>query len=156
MTAMIDIVVADRRWRALGGVVARCRAAARAALAAGARDARAAELAIRLTDDAELRRLNRAFRGIDKPTNVLSFPATDSPEPVGALGDVALAFETVAAEAARQGKAPADHLSHLVVHGVLHLLGFDHARRAEARTMEGLEVAALAGLGIADPYGVRA
>ena len=113
-----------------------------------------------LGDDALLRRLNRQWRHKDKPTNVLSFPARDATSraaapPAGAplpLGDVILAFGTVAGEAAAQGKTLADHLAHLVVHGVLHLLGFDHAEGAAAARMEALETTVLAGMGVADPY----
>jgi probable rRNA maturation factor len=107
-----------------------------------------------LTDDAEQRRLNRDYRGKDASTNVLSFPMGD-PVPGGGavmLGDVVLAFETVAREAAEQNKPLADHLRHLVVHGVLHLLGFDHENDMEAEVMEGREREILAGLGVPDPY----
>ncbi|MEX2647757.1 MAG: rRNA maturation RNase YbeY [Alphaproteobacteria bacterium] len=159
MSPTVEVVVADARWRALAGVARCCRGAARAALAAAERDATPAELAIVLTDDSEVRALNRRFRAVDKPTNVLAFPASDGPAPpAGAprpLGDVTLAYETVAAEARDQGKPIADHLSHLVVHGVLHLLGYDHAADADAEHMESLEVAVLAGLGIEDPYRAR-
>jgi probable rRNA maturation factor len=120
------------------------------------------ELTLVLADDATVRRLNRTHRGMDKPTNVLSFghswdrPAWHGPAlPPSApmmLGDVVLARETVAAEAADQGKALADHFVHLTVHGVLHLLGYDHARTADAEMMEALEIAVLAGLGVGDPY----
>jgi probable rRNA maturation factor len=122
-------------------------------LAAGAR----MEMAVVLADDATVRRLNRDFRGIDKPTNVLSFGGLDgripqiSEEPV-ILGDVVLARETIARQAARQGKTVRDHVSHLVVHGILHLLGHDHRTSAEAGAMEAVETAVLAELGIADPY----
>lgn len=115
------------------------------------------ELAVTLTDDAEQRRLNRDYRGLDRPTNVLAFPGWD-PEmsmPEGApllLGDVVLAFETVAGEAMAQGKKLADHVCHLTVHGVLHLLGFDHRTPIEAEAMEALETAILAQLGVPDPY----
>lgn len=134
-------------------------AAARAALGGSGRSPQgAAELAIVLADDTLLRALNKAWRGKDAPTNVLSFPAgADGPLAPGSpllLGDVVLGFETVAAEAAAQGKTLADHLTHLVVHGVLHLLGFDHESSAEAEHMEALETEILAGLGIADPYRV--
>ncbi len=108
-----------------------------------------------LSEDATVRALNRQWRGQDKPTNVLSFAAGAETAPPGApclLGDVVLAYETVAAEAKAQGKPMAHHLCHLVVHGVLHLLGFDHERAAEAERMEALETVILAGLGIADPY----
>lgn len=115
-------------------------------------------LGIVLTDDAEQRALNCAWRGKDAPTNVLSF-ATADPDmkpPQGApllLGDVVLAFETVAREAAEQRKKLSDHLAHLVVHGVLHLLGFDHGNDAEAAMMETRETEILAGLGVPAPYG---
>jgi probable rRNA maturation factor len=110
-----------------------------------------------LTDDAEQRRLNRAYRGIDAPTNVLSFAlAEGAPPPPGApmlLGDVVLACETVVREAAEQKKPLAAHLQHLVVHGVLHLLGFDHEIDTQAAQMEALEVEILQRLGVPDPYG---
>ncbi|MEO5372816.1 MAG: rRNA maturation RNase YbeY [Alphaproteobacteria bacterium] len=142
----------------------RCRAAALAALAAGLRERPLAgvdsgiELAIVLSDDAEVRRFNRDYRGQDKPTNVLSFAALDGDDPLPEpdepllLGDVIIAHETTAAEAAAEGLSLADHLSHLVVHGVLHLIGYDHEEDDAALDMERLEAASLAGLGIADPY----
>ncbi len=113
-----------------------------------------AELSILLSDDAEVRILNRDYRAKDRPTNVLSFPAGDE----GAagrprlLGDVVLALETIEREAAAQSKPLADHLSHLTVHGVLHLLGHDHQTETQATAMEALETEILRGLGIADPY----
>ena len=107
-----------------------------------------------LTDDDTVRDLNARFRGKDHATNVLSFPAAPQPGLPGPqpLGDLALAFGVCAAEAAAQGKTLADHLRHLVVHGVLHLLGHDHEDDAEAEAMEALEREILAGLGVADPY----
>ena len=107
-----------------------------------------------LTDDAEQRRLNRDYRGKDAPTNVLSFPIGDAAPGGGPvmLGDVVLAFETVAREAGEQNKPLPDHLRHLVVHGVLHLLGFDHETEAEAEVMEAREREILARLGVPDPY----
>ena len=117
-----------------------------------------AELSVVLADDALVHRLNREYRGKDKPTNVLSFALTEAEEPeLGEdapvmLGDVILAWETVAREAAEQGKTPSDHMTHLVVHGVLHLLGYDHETDDEAEEMEQLETDVLATLGIADPY----
>jgi probable rRNA maturation factor len=122
-------------------------------LPAGARPV----IAIRLTDDNEQRRLNRAYRGKNTPTNVLAFPLANlaDPLPPGSpllLGDVVLAFETVRREAEAQGKPLADHLRHLVVHGVLHLLGFDHDSEAEAAAMEAREIEVLAALGVPDPY----
>jgi probable rRNA maturation factor len=120
------------------------------------------ELGITLSDDDTVRALNRDHRGQDKPTNVLSFPLIDGPLPVPdarhpadaplLLGDVILAWETVAREALEQGKSPAAHATHLVVHGVLHLLGHDHQTEAAADAMERLESAVLGRLGIADPY----
>lgn len=115
------------------------------------------EVSLLLTDDARVRELNRAWRGQDRPTNVLSFPALAAGETVPPgmpvlLGDVVLAFETVAREAAAQGKEVGAHTSHLLVHGVLHLLGHDHEDEAEADEMEALETAILARLGVADPY----
>ncbi|MBV9862002.1 MAG: rRNA maturation RNase YbeY [Alphaproteobacteria bacterium] len=114
-------------------------------------------LGIRLTGDDEQRQLNRAYRGRDAPTNVLAFPALtpEEPHPPGApllLGDVVLAFETVVREAAAQDKPIAHHLRHLVVHGMLHLLGYDHERPAQAEAMETLEREILAVLGVPDPF----
>jgi probable rRNA maturation factor len=133
--------------------------AARAALAAERNEATDGPilLGIVLTDDSEQRDLNRTWRGRDSPTNVLSFALTDpdGKVPQGApvlLGDVVLAFETVAREAAEQRKILADHLAHLVVHGVLHLLGFDHESEAEAAIMEARETEILARLGVPAPY----
>jgi probable rRNA maturation factor len=105
-------------------------------------------LAILLTDDARMRGLNRRWRGVDSATNVLAFPAGERSQ----IGDVALAWPYVRREAKAQGKALADHVSHLVIHAVLHVLGFDHDTPAKARAMERREIAVLAGLGIADPY----
>jgi len=110
---------------------------------------------VRLTDDGEQRRLNRTYRGKDRPTNVLAFPQAETVPAPGApalLGDVVLAFETVRREAVEQGKPFADHMRHLVVHGVLHLLGFDHEDAADAMAMEAQEIKILAGLGVPDPY----
>lgn len=132
-------------------------AVSQAMAAAGIAPQMAVELALSLVDDATQQQLNRDWRGVDRPTNVLAFPAWEpgTPVPPGApllLGDVVLAFETVAREAAEQDKQLSDHLSHLVVHGVLHLFGYDHHSEAEAIVMESLETAILAGLGVPDPY----
>lgn len=161
--ATIDVALSCAAW------VRRCPAArqlaretARRTLADGLAALRlapttAVELGITLTDAAEQQRLNREYRGQDAPTNVLAFPAWE-PQDVAAaeapllLGDVTLALETVLREAAEQGKAVGDHLSHLVAHGVLHLLGFDHRTDTDAGVMEALETSILAKLGIADPY----
>ena len=113
----------------------------------------AAELSIVLTDDAEQRVLNRDWRGIDKATNVLSFPQIEPFSDVsGLLGDIILARETLVKEADEQGVSFDDHFTHLVVHGFLHLLGYDHIEDDEALQMEGLETQILASLGVADPY----
>ncbi|HWD58754.1 MAG TPA: rRNA maturation RNase YbeY [Stellaceae bacterium] len=117
----------------------------------------AAVVDVTLTDDAAQRSLNRIWRGKDASTNVLAFPAADPAAllPPGApllLGDVVLAFETVRREAAEQEKPLADHLRHLVVHGVLHLLGEDHETDADASAMEAREIAILAELGVPNPY----
>ena len=152
MATAISLRVEAPGWRrALPGAGPLARRAAQAAISAASPGANApaggGELCVVLADDALQRRLNRAFRGRDKPTNVLSFAGAP-----GALGDVVLALETVAAEARAQGKPLADHVAHLVVHGVLHLMGHDHETRGQARHMERLEIEILAGLGIADPY----
>lgn len=116
-----------------------------------------AELSLLLTDDAHVRVLNRTWRDQDKPTNVLSFPAADEDEEPGPLlGDIAVAHETTAREAAEEGKSFDHHFAHLLVHGLLHLFGYDHESDAEAEEMEALEVDILAGLGIPDPYGDEA
>jgi probable rRNA maturation factor len=120
---------------------------------------RPVDLSILLTDDATIQNLNREWRGKDRPTNVLSFPGVDPQElvflPTGApvlLGDIVVAYETVEREARERGIGIDDHLTHLVIHGTLHLLGYDHEDDDEAVLMEGLETELLAGLGIADPH----
>jgi probable rRNA maturation factor len=133
---------------------ARAEEAVRAALAQSkAKINGPAELSIVLTDDAEQRLLNRDWRGIDKTTNVLSFPQIAPFGPVsGLIGDIILARETLVREAEEQGVSFDDHFTHLVVHGFLHLLGYDHMDDDEALAMEGLETQILASLGVADPY----
>jgi probable rRNA maturation factor len=119
-----------------------------------------AELAVMLTDDSGIRTLNGNWRGIDKPTNVLSFPALQAPAgtPPDAprmLGDIAIAYETTRREADEEQKPFDHHLSHLAVHGFLHLIGYDHEKDDEAEVMESLEQEILAQLGIPDPYAGR-
>jgi len=120
-----------------------------------------AELAVMLTDDAGIRTLNSNWRGIDKPTNVLSFPALPPAGPIGPddaprmLGDIAIAYETTRKEADDEQKPFDHHLSHLAVHGFLHLIGYDHETDGDAETMETLEQEILAQLGIPDPYADR-
>jgi probable rRNA maturation factor len=112
------------------------------------------EIGVLLADDAALRELNRVWRGVDRPTNVLAFSAA---RPSGALiGDIAVAYETARRESIEENKAFLDHLAHLAVHGFLHLMGYDHATDSQADAMEGLEREALSRLEIADPYKVRA
>jgi len=116
------------------------------------------EVSIRLTDDQAVQALNKAYRGIDAPTNVLSFPM-DGPTPEGSappagglLGDIALSAETIEREAIEQDKLLPDHFVHMVVHGMLHLLGYDHENDTEADVMERCEISILSNLGIANPY----
>ena len=111
-----------------------------------------AGLAIVLTDDSAIRALNREWRGLDAPTNVLSFPAKTSCAGAHLLGDIVIAYQTVAREARAEEKPFAHHLAHLAVHGYLHLLGYDHDSHRKAQRMERLEIAILAKLGVPDPY----
>jgi probable rRNA maturation factor len=146
---LIDIEVEDPAWiEALPETVALALAAAEAVLLQEGADGEGVTLL--LADDAAVRQLNARFRDQDKPTNVLSFPSPTNPEHF--LGDVALGFGVCAREAAEQGKPLAHHLQHLVAHGVLHLLGYDHLNDSEAEVMEALERVVLAGLGVPDPY----
>jgi probable rRNA maturation factor len=155
----VEIVRRAESWERLDVPESTLERAALAAFAAAMPDeTRFAEATIVLTDDAEIRELNRDYRGKDAPTNVLSFPAGLNPAADAPLflGDIILAGETISREAEEQDISPADHASHLVVHGMLHLLGFDHEEEAEAERMERAETEILAGLGIADPYAERA
>ena len=146
------VVRRSERWQEALGDDGLLRRAAEAAVAAAAAHLPAdCEIAVVLTSDDEVRGLNRDWRGRDRPTNVLSFPLV-APGAAGPLGDVVLAAETVEREAQTLGRPVAQHAAHLVVHGVLHLLGHDHASDDEAARMEALEVRILATLGIADPY----
>jgi probable rRNA maturation factor len=157
---LVEVALACDEWlTACPDAAALAEAAADAALAGRVRRPGGGPpvIDVVLTDDVEQRQLNRDWRGVDAPTNVLAFPAwnPEAPLPPGApllLGDVVLAFETAAREADEQGKPLSDHLSHLIVHGVLHLLGYDHATETEAVAMESLETSILASLGVPDPY----
>jgi probable rRNA maturation factor len=143
---MIEIEVEAEAWTgALPDAEAVVERAAQAALGTAEGD-----IVVLLTDDDAVRELNGRFRDKDKPTNVLSFPAPENAFPH--LGDIVLAYGVCATEAEAQGKTLADHLSHLVVHGVLHLLGRDHEDDAEAEEMEAEEREILAQIGVADPY----
>ena len=163
LACTIDVSVACAGWtRLCPPAESLARGAAELALARGTRALGLTwpglvELGITLTDAAGQQQLNRDYRGLDKSTNVLAFPVWEAETrlPPGApilLGDVVLALQTVALEAAEQTKPLADHLVHLTVHGVLHLLGYDHLTQVEAATMESLERAILAELGVPDPY----
>lgn len=143
---MIEIEIDDDAWAAVTDVEDRVQEAAAMALDD------AGVVTISLSDDETVADLNQRFRGKAGPTNVLSFPAADSALPF--LGDVILAFGVCSREAAEQNKTLSDHLQHLVVHGVLHLKGFDHIEDAEAEAMEALERTLLAKLGLKDPYTV--
>lgn len=151
----VDILAESPLWGAAEDWRAEVESAvAMAAAAADAEIADDAELSLLLTDDASIRLLNRDHRGIDKPTNVLSFPQED-PEADAygpLLGDIVVAHETVAREAVEEDISFRDHFLHMIVHGFLHLVGYDHMNDDEAGEMEGLETAILARLGIADPY----
>jgi len=151
MTPTIDIAVESPLWEPVTGI----KELVDQAIAATLRHVRidrnpAAELSLLLCDDARIRDLNREWRTIDKPTNVLAFPAVDSQTET--FGDIVLAFETIASEAQRDHKSFEDHLRHLIVHGLLHLLGHDHGTAGEADEMEALERRVLRDLNIADPY----
>lgn len=151
----VDVLVQSDRWAALADVEALALRAVNAALScADLAVLEGAEISIALADDAIVRNLNREWRGFDKPTNVLSFPAVEPDELDDAphIGDIILAYETVEREAQNDDKTFADHTTHLIIHGMLHLLGFDHETDEEAQEMEALEISALADLGIADPY----
>jgi len=168
MLSVIDVALDSEGWpaedwdaraqRAVGATVSVSPHAHLATTAASI------EISIRLTSDAEVQALNRQYRGKDKPTNVLSFPMvqpdliaglanTDDGEVL--LGDIVLAFETCEREARERGVALEDHAAHLIVHGTLHLLGHDHMNDAEAEAMEAIEQAAMAALGLHDPYPVE-
>lgn len=145
------VVVLDAAWaKALPEAGRLVRRAARAAII-GARRGGARSLTVALADDQRVQALNARDRNKDKPTNVLSYPSGER----GFVGDVILARQTVWREARAQKKSPADHLTHLVVHGVLHLLGHDHQVDSDAERMERLERRILARLGVADPYEAR-
>lgn len=151
-----EVVRHVEAWTALKPSDALLKRAAQAALAVAPQLRPGSyRLTLVLTDDAEAHALNRTWRGKNAPTNVLSFPAGAGIADPGLLGDVVLAYETIAREAREQNLPLQDHLAHLVVHGVLHLLGFDHESDADAEQMEALERRVLTSLGIANPYAER-
>jgi probable rRNA maturation factor len=152
-------MIGDSRWEAVAGLIALIPSLVAAALIEAGRPAAAGSVSVALLSNAEVRSLNKAFRGKDNATNVLSFPAAptlsahrSASGPAAFLGDVALAYETVAEEALTQEKPFLHHTAHLVVHGVLHLAGFDHGHDAEADRMEDAERLILSRFGIPDPY----
>ncbi len=161
---VLDVLIEDDRWRAqdLTGLADRAAAATFEVLGL---DGDYFEMAILACDDARIAVLNTDFRDKPQPTNVLSWPSVDrSPETAGAppdapdsaqaaeLGDIAIAYDTCLREATEAGKPMADHVTHLLVHGILHLLGYDHVRDLDATLMERLEVEILGKLGLPDPY----
>lgn len=168
MPLLVETTVASDAWPDATDWEALARSAVEAALAltphAGLADAEfATEVAVRLTDDGEVHSLNAQYRGKDKPTNVLSFPMvqadlldalSNSDDGEALLGDIVLAAETVAREAAEKQLSVEAHATHLIVHGTLHLLGYDHGTDSEAEHMEAIERDALAKLGLPDPYGL--
>ena len=157
----IYVDVTCEKWtRLLPDAEERCRQVAAIALGAAASDLDPdrVEISLVLSDDEEVRELNRDYRNQDKPTNVLSFAALDEDSPIPPdgpilLGDVIIAYTTTKSEADAENKLFQHHFSHLVVHGVLHLLGYDHMEEGEAERMESLERSILGALGVPDPYG---
>ncbi|MBB3712276.1 putative rRNA maturation factor [Limimaricola variabilis] len=167
---LVDCLLEDHRWEAVG-LEALAETACAAALRGAGLDPSGFEISLLGCSDARIADLNADFRGKPKPTNVLSWPSDErgaaapgsrpSPprrDPMGPteLGDIAIAYETCRAEAEAAGRSLADHASHLLVHGTLHLLGFDHETDADAALMEGLETETLGKMGIADPYAAHA
>lgn len=151
----LDISVAGGDWSRVPRLKLLARQAAGAALQGAGHERASASASLLFTGDAEMAELNGRFRRKRKPTNVLSFPAAAKAPPPGEpthLGDIVLAWGVVSAEAERQDKPLPAHLSHLIVHGMLHLLGYDHESQDEAAIMEALETRILAGLGYPDPY----
>ncbi len=150
----IDLTVEAGAWDQLGDIEALAQRAASAAIGVVPELDGELAVAVLLTDDASMREINKDWRDQDKPTNVLSFPAAAHPGMPGPrhIGDVVLAWETTEREAREEGKAVEAHVSHLIVHGVLHCLGYDHESDEQAEEMEALEVSALMGIGYADPY----
>jgi probable rRNA maturation factor len=147
----ISVMIDHRAWKKSRGTDRLARKAARAALEVAGIDLSRCDLAITFASDSRLAALNRQWRAKNKPTNVLSFPA--HPGHDGRfLGDIVLASGVIKREAAQQGKRLLDHAAHLIVHGVLHLLGHDHDDTSAARRMERMEVRALEALGIGNPY----
>lgn len=147
---LVEIRVDAPAWREVE-FEAVVREAASEALREAGPKGRPLELSVLLTDDSAMADLNRTWRGKDGPTDVLSFPGDASPA-ARLLGDVVLSIDTLKADAARDGLSVTDHLAHLVVHGILHLVGYDHESDPEAAAMEKAEADILGAMGIANPY----
>jgi probable rRNA maturation factor len=152
MNPVIDIAIEAEDWASLDAPSQLAEAAILAAIGESRVSLAAnAEISILFCDDGFIRGLNRKWRGIDQPANVLSFPAGGDAAFAPLLGDIVIAFETASREASEAGRPLRDHVAHLLVHGFLHLIGHDHIGAAEAETMEALERAILGRFGIADP-----
>jgi probable rRNA maturation factor len=153
MSPRVEVTIESGDWPDVADIAPLVsRAVSAAAAASGLVFAADAEVSVLLTDDEKIRALNAAWRGIDKATNVLSFASGAPAEQAVLLGDIAIACETVQTEAAFLHISLLDHLTHLIIHGFLHLVGFDHETDTDAEEMENLERAILARFGIADPY----
>ena len=153
MNPVIDVAIEAADWASLEAPSQLAEAAILAAIGeSGVVLAANAEISVVFCDDRFIRDLNRNWRGIDKPANVLSFPAGGDAAFAPLLGDIVIAFETASREASEEARPLRDHVAHLLVHGFLHLIGHDHIGAAEAATMEKLERAILGRLGIADPF----
>ena len=148
MSIHTDIAIRDEAWKSFDLDTICDRAIISACAVLGYEEN--TELSLAFVDDARIQELNREFRDKDKPTNVLSFPMDGA-----LLGDIVLARETIAREAETQGKKIEDHLTHLIIHGFLHLLGYDHMDEKNASEMEAIEIAALTQLGIDNPYELK-
>ena len=153
MTLCIETSVECAGWSALEDLDALVAECLRSALEeSGDELVEGVEVSLLFCDDSRIQGLNRNFRGQDKPTNVLSFPSPDSLETARFIGDIAVAYETVAREAHEQGNTLEQHCRHMIVHGFLHLLGYDHEDEAEAEAMETMEIHILRRLGVDNPY----
>ena len=153
MTLHIDIAIDAPAWETLPQLEALAERVIRQCEAVGGVElANGCELSLAFCDDAAIKALNARWRGKDEPTNVLSFPTPGAPAGKPLLGDIVIAYETVAREAQSEGKSLADHTAHMIFHGFLHLIGYDHETPAEAEEMETLERRIAQALGIKDPY----
>jgi probable rRNA maturation factor len=149
----LDLVIEEESWGAVHDLELMAEQAVAAALPDGERSK---IVTLLFSDDATMQDLNRDWRGLDKPTNVLSFPASEDqvtpPGELALLGDIVLGYETCAQEASQAGKPLREHTCHLIIHGVLHLLGYDHIDDKDAEVMEAAEVKILNSLGLSNPY----